>query len=256
MWLIIGSAATYHWFPTARKPADIDILTPAKITGSHSKHCIVDAQWHDAAEAIIASSTDPVFADPNVLLTLKVSHAYWDIHWDKTIFDVWFLQQRDAQILNGLHDILVPVWTKIHGEKKVNMAKTMDQFFNDGVQRVHDHEKLHELVALHGRPLHERIRPNPTTAWVSRELFFDLPMELRLHAALEEIMATAIERARLNKAAKNSDIMAAVKRAHFLLCTSMTKGWFARFLVEHSFELRHELRPMYMNKIRRALEAL
>jgi hypothetical protein len=256
MWLIIGSTAAYHWFSDARQPSDIDLLTPAKISGNHSQHCVVDAQWHEAAEAIIAVNTNPVFADPNVLLTLKLSHSYWDVHWDKTIFDIWFLQRKGAQVLDGLHEILIPVWTRVHGQKKVNMTKTMDQFFNDAVPREHDHERLHELVALHGRPLHERVRPDHNTAWVSKDMFFALPKELQLHTALEEIMATAIERAKLNKHAKNSDILAAVKRAHFLLCTSMTKGWFARFLVENSFELRNTLRPVYLTTIRKALEAL
>lgn len=42
-WLIIGSTAMYHWFPDARKPKDLDLLTPAKITGNHGDICVVDA---------------------------------------------------------------------------------------------------------------------------------------------------------------------------------------------------------------------
>ena len=92
-WLIIGSVATYHWFPDARKPGDIDLLTEATISGNNSHICVVDSQWHDAAQELIDASRDKVFLDADLLFTLKVSHAEWDVKWKKTMFDIQFLQQ-------------------------------------------------------------------------------------------------------------------------------------------------------------------
>lgn len=252
-WIIIGSTAACHWYPDWRQPKDLDLLTPAKISGNHSEFCVVDAQWHDLADELIARSTHKVFADPLLLHTLKVSHAYWDIHWDKTMFDIHMFQQKGAGFDQELHDRLVTMWTSVHGAKKVNMAQTVDTFWNDAVLRRYDHEWLHRQVAFHGAPLHERVRPDLTSTWVSRELFDALPFELQCDLALEEILTTAIERADLMLQSSKSERLSAVKRAHFLLCTSMTKGWFAQFLVQQAFHLRVTLRTRWYQQLNQVL---
>ncbi len=255
-WLIIGSTATYHWFKDARKPFDIDLLTPAKITTSDVKSCFVDSQWNDVAEEIIATSTDKVFADPDILFTLKVSHAHWDVKWDKTMFDIDFLKRKGAGLNYDLYHKLVQVWEVVHGKKRVNLNQPLSEFFNDAVKREYDHEYLHELVAFYNRPLHERLRPDLKTAWCSQELFDQLSFEDQCKTALEEMMATAIERGRLTYGCKRSQIMIEMSKAHFRLCTSMTKGWFARFLILNRHTLLSENKEKWIPQMNRALLAL
>lgn len=255
-WLIVGSTAAYHWFPDFRKPKDIDLLTPATIKTNDSTVCIIDTQWHEVGEEIIKLNKDPVFADPDILFTLKVSHAHWDVKWDKTMWDIEFLKRKDARLNYRLYHMLVAVWERVHGPKKVNMSKTMDVFFQDAVQREHDHEHLHELVAFYDRPLHERLRPDHGTAWCSQERFDDLSDDDQCKTALEEMMAVAIERSRLTEQSRKSEKLSAMSKAHFKLCTSMTKGWFARFLILNRHKLLSEYREQWLPTMNKALSAL
>lgn len=253
--LIIGSTALYHWFPKeARIPRDLDLLTPAKISANIPG--VVDAQWHDAAELVIQKSYDKVFASPDMLLTLKVSHANWDIKWRKTIYDIQFLRDHGALCDLEVWAALTEVWKKVHGPTKVNMAKSMDTFFDDVVPRIHDHEMLHELVAFNTRPMHESLRENHSTAWCCEDLFWGLDVEAAYEVCLEEIMVTAIERSNLSQNSTTLDIVKAMSQAHFKLCTSMTTGWFARTLILNRKQLLIDRREKWEMKIRTTLKNL
>lgn len=255
-WLITGSVATYHWFPDARVPKDIDLLTPANITGNHSDTCVVDASWHYVAQELIDMNKDPVFMDPDMLFTLKVSHAEWNIKWEKTMADIHFLKKKGCKLNVEMMAKLREVWKQVHGKKRVNMRKTMDTFFKDAVSRVYDHEQLHELVAFNECPMHELLRPDHGTAWCSRELFERLPLEQQFETALEENMAVAIERSKLTIASKVSEKRIAMSKAHFQLCTSMTTGWFANFLILNRHELLYERKDKWLTKMNSALNKL
>lgn len=249
--MIIGSTAARHWFPDWREPKDLDVLTleDMKVPGA-------DAKSHRLVPLLIERSTNKTYADPTILYTLKVSHAYWDIHWDKTMYDIWQFQKRGCLLDDELHDRLVEMWTEVHGAKKVNMRQGVDTFWEDAVKRTHDHERLHEKVAFHGRPLHERVRKDPASVWVDQHLFNELPLHLKEDLVLEELLVTAIERFNLTAASTRVDVLRAVKNAHFKLVTSMTKGWFAKFVVLSSCELLYWQRERWYNHLDQVLPTL
>lgn len=256
-WLIIGSTAASHWYPDwPRTPLDIDVLTPAKITGNDSKLCVVDTSWHDAAQSMIDASTNKVFADPDILYTLKLSHAHWDIKWGKTMFDLEFLKNKGCSINFELYQKLFKVWSEVHGPKRVNLNKPMTEFFKDSVQRKYDHEELHFKVAFYDRPMHERLRPNHGTAWCSEEQFKMLSEEDQIRTALEEMMVVAIERKKLTAESKNSEVLMAMSYSYKQLCTSMTTGWFARFLILNRTNLLFNWREQWKTKIKTVVQAL
>ena len=255
-WLIIGSTAAYHWFPDHREPSDIDVLTPAKISGNHSTLCVVDAQWHTAAQYLIDLNSNPVFMDPDLLFTLKVSHAHWDVKFNKTLYDISFLKNHGAKLHTEAYQKLLPVWDAVHGKKFVNLNQPVERFFSDAVTREYNHERLHELVAFYDRPLHEQIRPDRGSAWCSKELFAGLSPEDQAKTALEEIMAVAIERGRLSTSSKRSEVLRAVHQSHHRLITSMTAGWFALYLILNARELLSDLRLTWEPVLLRALERL
>lgn len=255
-WLIIGSVATKHWFEDARDPLDIDLLTPAKISGNHSKLCVVDAQWHDQAEYIMSINKDKVFADPDILFTLKVSHAHWKIKFQKTLFDINFLQSKGCFLNFELYERLVKVWEGVHGQKQVNLNQDLPEFFSDAVHRVHDHEELHQAVSVYDRPMHEKIRPDLGRAWCSEEMFNALSYTDQIICALEEIMVTAIERRKLTPASRQSELLSAMSYAHEQLCTSMTKGWFARYLILNHHYLLHVHRQKWLPHLIKSIQGL
>lgn len=250
--LIIGSTAMRHWFPEAREPKDVDLLTPVSIAG----HGIVDVQWHAAAEAVWEASTNKTFADPDVLLTLKVAHAHWNVAHDKTLFDITYLRQRGAQLNMELYDKLIPVFTERWGKNKVTVNKPMTEFFSDAVERIYDHEWLHEQVAFYERPIHERLRPDMSNVWCSRELFEAMSYGDQMKCALEEIMVTAIERRRLTAQSRQSEILSAMKLSHHKLCTTMATGWFARFNILYNFDVLVTWRSTWMPHLKTVLSNL
>lgn len=245
-----------HWFPDARQPKDIDILSPAKIVGNHGDVCVVEATWHPLAERVIAASENKVFADPSVLLTLKMSHAHWDIHHAKTLYDITFLRQRGASVLEGLYAELVKMWTTVHGKNLVTVDKPMAEFFRDAVPRAYDHEWLHEQLAFHDRPLHERIRKDMSNVRCDRALFEALSWDDQCKCALEEILVTAVERRNLTAQSLQSEKLSAVHLAHRKLCTTMATGWFARFNIEHNHHLLIERKHQWLTHLNSRLKNL
>jgi hypothetical protein len=255
-WLIIGSVAAHHWFPNGRLPKDIDILTPAKVVGQEAKVCIVEGTWHELADEIIDLNGDPVFADPDMLYTLKASHAHWDIKWNKTLYDIHEFQQHNCQLNEPLYHKLVKMWETVHGAKRVNMRQSVDTFWDDAVIRIHDHEDVHQAVKFFDQPMHELIRPDLSNVWCSEEMFLELSQMGRDKCVLEEMMVTAIERSRLTRESSRIEMMKAMHKAHKLLCTSMTKGWFARYTILNHHRLLVTRRPLWLERLKIALNIL
>ena len=255
-WMIIGSTAQYHWFPDSRQPKDLDLLTPAKIVGNEAKVCVIDSQWHELAEEIMELSEDKVFASPNILYTLKVSHAHWDIHFDKTLFDIYFLQGKECVLNLNLYHKLFAMWERIHGKKPAYVGGDVDSFFTEKVKRIYPHDLVHDCVKFNDRPMHELIRPDLTKVWCSEEMFNALTPDQQAQDALEEILVTAIERAQLTKESTKVERLRAVKYAHRQLCTSMTKGWFARYLIINHHNLLYVRKKEWQTQLSKALELL
>jgi hypothetical protein len=256
-WLITGSTAMYHWFPDARVPKDIDILTPATLKTSDSTICFVDSSWHEMGQFLIDWNEDPVFMDPESLLALKVSHAHWNIKWQKTMYDIDFLLQKGVtfNVMRYIH--LFKVWESIHGKKQVNLAQTKEAFFTDAVPRKHDHDWLHEQVAFNAVPMYAKILTGGPTVMCSESKFNALPFEQQIETMLEELIVTAIERnPKLNSLSKPSEVLKAMSYAYMKCCTSITTGWFALFLILHHRVLFIERKQKWMSKIYHVLEKI
>lgn len=252
-WIIIGSAAAHHWFPDFRVPSDLDVLTSNKISDTNLTLPFLDCQWHSAADVLINASTNKVFLDANLLFTLKVSHAEWDVKWDKTLFDIEFFKRKGCSLNLPIYQELFQVWTSVHGKKRVNLNQGLDVFFTSAVKRKYDHEWLHEHLAFYNRPLHEAIRTDHTSVWCSEYLFNNLSLDDKLKCALEEIMVIAVERHNLTSKSQKSDISTAMNKAHKQLVTTMTTGWFALFLILNRYELLFGLKSTWMPHLQQKL---
>lgn len=253
-WLISGSVAAHHWFPNIwTKANDVDFLSPTTTTCSGG--LLIDAQWHDVCDEIIARNIDEVFVDPDMLFTIKFSHAEWDVKWQKTMNDIWKFQKQGCQLQLDIVPRLKEVWKRVHGPKKVNLKKHVDDFFSyDVVARKYPHDEVHEAVKFLAKPLHESIRPDHSSVWCSEALFNKLSFAQQLMCAAEEIMATAIERKRLTSKSTNIDIHSALTFAHRQLITSMTTGWFNSFLIlQAPILLERDMRVKMIHQIRKAV---
>lgn len=260
--IIIGSVAMHHWDKSYRVPKnDIDILcTPGfrpdtSLIPLKYQDLRIEYQEYPEVEWILNRKEHGLFMIPEELFALKLSHSHWDIKWEKTIKDISWMKEKGYKIDLDLYYHMLPVWERIHGSKsKINLNKSVEDFFNDNVKRKYNHEELHELVKFNEKPMHEYIRKDHKSVLTSEVLFTALPYEhQRIQTCLEEILVTAIERFNLTKDSTDIEIRQAVIRAHKKLCTSMTKGYFSRYLILNSKEILIGNKEILRNKAREVL---
>lgn len=253
--IIIGSVASKHWFTDFRQPNDVDILssTPNALTSNR----FLDQQSHRLFDLVVDHSNDKTFADPNVLLTLKLSHVRHDqVFFEKTIHDIAFYKSHGCQVIEPLYDQLIPLWDEVRPNRvKLSNVKVED-FFTSTVTRKYNHDYLHELVAFNQRPLHESIRPDLTLVYCDPVLYQQLSSEHKLQLALEELMVTAIERYNITTNTSDINVYKAVKQALKLLITSMTRGWFARYYAENYPAIMKNNIKLLVDKIKQVVAQL
>lgn len=215
--LIYGSCALKFWFPESRIPSDVDIISP-------------EHDWIPAFEYLLEHNKHNQFVDPDFLYTIKVSHAAWDIHWDKTIKDIAFLKNNRCTLDKEFYNLLYSDWCIQHKNKKVKLDVKNDEFFKPIVKRKFDHDWLHEQLCFYDRPLNESIRKDLSSPMCDEKMFDTLEFSAKIQVAVEEIRVIATERFLLQG---EKSLLRARYKAIKLLITSMTTGWFNRFLIEN-----------------------
>lgn len=224
--LIFGSTALKHWFPDfSRTPRDLDIIG----SGTNSKG--VEYHFNPGFQYILDNNIDSKYVDPNFLYTIKMSHAGWDIRWDKTMMDIQFLKSKGCEVDLTLFNLLLNDWNKIHYNKKVKLTGTTENFFNSNITRKLNHDELHHFVKFNDNPMHERIRPDKESVNVSKSLWDSLSFDDKFKCALEEAYVFALER--YSDYPPKISLYKALKQ----LITKSTKGYFNYFLIDNFMEL-------------------
>jgi len=233
--MIYGSTAIKHWYSDFRVPNDLDIIekNPRKNTKNNEYY------WTDAFQYIYDNNKNSKYVDPNFLYTIKVSHAAWNVKWEKTMKDIEFLQSKGCTLDKTLYNLLIEDWKKIHGDKKVKMNVNNSEFFKENIYRKYDHEWLHEQFAFYERPLNEKIRKDLNSPLCSKELWAELTDENKYKTALEELFVLTAERYVFIKTPQKN-----IKMKYLLIkmlknmITSTTSGWFNLYLIENFTKLR------------------
>lgn len=255
-WLITGSVALKHWCSDfTRVSPDIDVLCNVGCVSRKPSEFNVESQWHPVAEEIIKRNKSPMFVDLDMLYTIKVSHAAWDVKWDKTMFDIAFMKKHGAKIEHeDIFKSLVKHWSTVHGAKRVNLKMSNDAFFTDAVGRKVDHDALHRLVANGNQEMHTPLRPDAESPWCAFQLWDRLSYTDKIKTAAEEICVIAIERYLTDT--RNSSILLACSKAHRNLVLTMTSGWFNRFLIENRQEIFEQQRIWFLKTCKLVMEKL
>lgn len=214
--LIVGSTAAKYHIPTWRTPKDLDIWSDTYDTAPFKK---VPAWFFDHFGTGVMSL--------EALVLLKLSHAQFNVHWEKTIEDLRAFETAKPGILASvlsnnfkLYARLVEFWAGIHGAKSVKFTEAL---FNDNVTRYTDHDALHKFV--NPNPAYRQVLVDGSQTLVSYPKFQKLDNSEKLALAAEEVLVVALERF------IHLDAESAVKAAYKQLVTSMTKGRFTDFLL-------------------------
>lgn len=230
--MLIGSKAARIHFPDfPREPQDTDYISENEVDNADCHYC-------ESFEYIIKKYPNQSIAPPEVLYTLKISHSFWDIWWDKTMFDICFYQTKNVSFDDDLFKILYKDCEKRYGKKKAYLKKSNDDFFNDSVKRVYVHDDIHKAISYNDAPLYEKIKTDRSKAMVSYDLFSELCDEDKLNLCREEIFVTALERI-LIPIDFQKHPFAAFKEATKMLVTSMSRGWFPKFIITNWLKIRN-----------------
>lgn len=226
--LIVGSIAASYHLPAWRTPKDCDIYSPEDYAYTYA----IDKYWHPSFEFWIPPSTNRM-ATLNELYTMKISHSYWSLpngSWLKHISDSVKFKQAGALLLPQLHDLLYGAWNDLHGKKIISLDKEATEFFSDSVDRIYDHDSIHESVAYGDHALYiDFLKPGQTVN-LDMQKIWAAPFEIQIKLFREEVYATALERILIPKNYKYSPRAAyawALKRT----ITNLTKGKAAQFMV-------------------------
>jgi hypothetical protein len=244
--LIFGSTALKHWCPDfSRSPKDLDYMSKS---GTNSRE--IEYHWADGFDYVYKNNKDTKYVDLNFLYTIKVSHASWDIKWDKTMYDIIFMKSKGATLDKVLYDMLYANWEIIHRKKRINMKITSEQFFTKKITRIIPHDDIHMLVKWYDVPLYETIRKDKNTVACSSKAWYSLNEEDKKRCALEEAYVFALERYFVYPP------ITALQKALKTLITSSTKGYFNIFLIENFKELLYYERERYLSIFNKTKELI
>lgn len=193
MRVLIGSRAIKHWFPDfPREPKDTDF---AWDEGGIS---IVREEWgtYEYYPIPPLMSLGVSTLTPDQIYTLKVSHLFWDIKWEKTMWDVTWLRKKGCNLDRTLFEELYWHWESVHGvAKRADLNMMADAFFDNAIPDGHDHDLLHTLIK--NPPTYTKILANPEepgAVAIDEQKFWDLETEDKYNVIREECYVMAYER--------------------------------------------------------------
>lgn len=135
---LVGSTLLKKYFSDYRNPNDTDWVVFDK---EHCKQSIVGKEeFHYLPVSPRREMT------PNELYTLKVSHAIYDVHWEKTMSDIRFMQMKGLSLDKEFLKTLREFWANdVHKNKQRTNFKVKD-LFDDKVVRKIPHDDLHLML--------------------------------------------------------------------------------------------------------------
>lgn len=225
--VLVGSEALSYHIPGV-DAGDVDYFSSERHNTVLDDGRRLEVFYHPNLEKYAWSG--PV-ASLNELYTIKVSHAFWDVRWEKHMSHILLMQSHGAEVIDELYAVLYEVWEQVHGPKKVNLNADAEKFFNGNVERVYEHDSVHQAVAFYDRPMFERILRDGSDVAVDKAKFDALTFDEKKALVFEECFVIALERELFARDGRG--YKAAYANALKALVTRLSKGWFPRFIVEN-----------------------
>ncbi len=185
--LIIGSTAIKHYYPDfPREPKDIDIAVLDKQKRNGETEYLENP--------VIFKYQDSGYLKPDLLLSLKISHLFWDINWDKHLYDVQFLLGKGCKYdLNLIYE-LRSFWDSFLPKiRRSRLEMNKEDFFTNNVNEdVEQHDYLHTL--LEKEPAYTKLLKEGCEVELDENKWYNLSFEERCDVVFEETAVMAFER--------------------------------------------------------------
>lgn len=230
--------------------------------GSNVEHFL--ALVAEDKETAIDSKTGIACPSLDILFALKASHRYLKnspFFW-KTLSDYHALKLVGAKIRPEWND-----WFQ-QREKETYKFRTpkligakKDEFFdpNIGVKYVYDHDSIHETVKFGEKPAYRYFIKDGEQVACSKQKFFALSDEVRLHSVVEESCVLAIERSQVPFPGMLTP-KESFRIAFSKVLSSITSGWWREWGYDNALkalELYHKTysEKSYMDQFNAGLES-
>lgn len=187
-YILIGSSAMKHHFGySVRNPKDIDFAVKSgKNRREGQIEFLVNPVLHKYEKEAVISKDN--------LLTLKVSHLFWDINWEKHLFDAIHLFENGAELNKEFLKEMREYWTQ-HNPKirRSNLEQGKEQFFTNAVNSaVNEHDHLHTL--LEKVPTYTKVLKDNCEVELDENKWNELTIQEKDDVVFEETAVMAWER--------------------------------------------------------------
>ena len=197
--MISGSSALAYHGINLGEPKDIDIICTEDMISRFPK-CdiiVVPQEIYD----LLYNDTGVIPTE--LILTIKMSHLSWDIKFIKTKRHINNLLLMGYTSNLEVYYVLKEYWKTIHGNKDhLSLKNSKDEFFNDFVTYVVDHDYLHELVSYPNKPMYNKCLRDNEEVLIDYDKFLQMSFDEQVRMFREEITVIAIERWLINPANK------------------------------------------------------
>jgi len=187
--VIIGSTAIKYYFPDFNRCSkDIDYAVASVDNLPQSR------EIEYLLNPVILKYQDEGYLSPNLLVTLKASHLFWDINWSKHIFDLQFLLEKGCVIDITIMRELRAFWETILPQvRRSNLALNKEEFFTNAINYdEHEHDILHTY--LHTIPAYTLVLADGKEVELDESKFHALSNKDKDRVVCEEVMVMAYER--------------------------------------------------------------
>ena len=229
--IVIGTTALAEHGMWLRQPEDVDVAATYNVPGKDT--IVLPKEILDLIPHMYG------YATPDAVYTIKCSHLGWDIKWKKHKKDVLTLKHKGCKLLPQLYSTLVEHWKQVNGNKEfLNMYKTKEEFFDDAVPKVIEHDLLHRISSSPYKPIYLNLHEDGQEVAIDRQKFDALPLWEQLGMFKEELAVIAVERWLINPMCKNKyHWRQAWDKALHKTVVALTKDWTTDFMIEHLSEL-------------------
>lgn len=273
--ILIGSRALKYWYPDLqlREGADWDIIDSAsyysrgdfRVEVHPERHLnnerVFDFMKYDDSGSLdgpgwveLPDGREVSVAPLNVLAAIKRSHLWRDYQWDKHIthYNKYLRQHLDDSVQDFLKE-RTKLTKEAYPQGNPSLNQSNEDFFDDAVAKVYDHDFIHELAAYYDQPLYTRLKRDDSKAWCEKDLWEALSLEDKQKCVAEECYVIATERF-LVRNNWNYSYKGAYLTALKKVCTTLTSGWFRDFAIDNHPEIMALFDANKLNSIKENLK--
>ncbi len=193
--ILFGSRAIKHHYPDFyRECKDWDFLVEKDFRHLKSnikeiEYKYIEPLWDSMTK--IEHETHVLY--PYKILTLKISHLFYDNNWEKHIKDVQFLYNKGVRYDIKLLEKLIIWWKKVlPKQRRSNLTLNKEEFFKNKINYTIDHDFIHTLI--NPIPAYLSILKNDSEVEPSEVKWIRQPRIIKDRIVREEIYVMAWER--------------------------------------------------------------